>query len=211
MARSRQRRPAELGRVLVACCENGGEVDEPVEEDERGFTLGVFRLRQRRDVREPAAVSLSDLRNRSMSEVSFCLRRVQELLVFSLAENTARHRAGSRRRAHCEADHECRNDAQNSRSSHRRNANPAVSVKPLGRQQLGQAPERSAASSWSKPPIDLPSITIWGNVTMPVTSCELAARVRVACEIDLLVCDATLVQQRLGAAAVGTDNRWCRG
>ena len=35
------------------------------------------------------------------------------------------------------------------------------------------ARQRSAASSWSKPPIDWPSITIWGNVTMPVTSWSL--------------------------------------
>ena len=35
-------------------------------------------------------------------------------------------------------------------------------------------PARSAASSWSKPPIDSPSITICGNVTMPVRSASLA-------------------------------------
>ncbi len=47
------------------------------------------------------------------------------------------------------------------------------------------------------PPIDSSSITIWGNVNIPVMRRQLGATVRVACQIDLFVLDATRASSAL--------------
>ena len=72
-------------------------------------------------------------------------------------------------------------------------------------------PARSAASNSSKPPERSPSITICGNVNMPVSRRQLCPTVRVLCQIDLLVADSAAGEQRLCAHASrapvsGVDN-----
>ena len=74
----------------------------------------------------------------------------------------------------------------------------------LGGEELGSRPARSAARSSWKPPIDSPSITIWGKVIHAGLRDQLVTAVRVPCEIDLGVLDLALGQQRLGARAERT-------